>query len=156
MNGLTFRDAGLSDADSVYELICDMEAQRLPRAEFESIFALQLADGNYRCILAVLGGETTGVLNLRFEYQLHHASRIAEVMELAVAPEYRSRGVGAALLAQACRIALEQHCVQIELACNRLRTDAHRFYKREGLHCFHYKFSKPLTTPDSGQNALGR
>ena len=58
-----------------------------------------------------------------------------------------------ALLAAVAAIA--QGCVQIELACNTLRTDAHRFYEREGFKRYHYKFSKPLAGSDNG-NALGR
>ena len=87
---------------------------------------------------------------------LHHAGRIAEVMELAVAPGHRGRGLGARLLAEAERIALENGCVQIELACNRLRTNAHRFYEREGMKNFHCKFSKPLVGGNAGENRLGR
>ena len=77
-------------------------------------------------------------------------------MELAVAPGHRGRGLGARLLAEAERIALENGCVQIELACNRLRTNAHRFYEREGMKNFHCKFSKPLVGGNAGENRLGR
>ena len=156
MNGARIRRAGEGDTGAVYELICDMEAQRLPRPEFGEIFSRQLADGDYRCLIAELDGEAVGVLNMRLEYQLHHAGRIAEVMELAVAPGHRGRGLGARLLAEAERIALENCCVQIELACNRLRTNAHRFYEREGMKNFHCKFSKPLVGGNAGENRLGR
>lgn len=156
MSGLTFRGAVPADAGAVYELICDMESSRLPREEFERIFALQLAGENYLCLIAELGGETVGALNMRFEYQLHHAARIAEVMELSVAPAHRGRRIGAKLLAAARSSARENGCVQIELACNRLRTDAHRFYEREGMRPFHYKFSFPLYGDPGEDNALGR
>lgn len=75
-------------------------------------------------------------------------------MELAVAPGCRNRGLGAELLREAAVAAIAQGCVQIELACNTLRTDAHRFYEREGFKRYHYKFSKPLAGSDNG-NAWG-
>ena len=53
-------------------------------------------------------------------------------------------------------VALENGCVQIELACNRLRTNAHRFYEREGMKNFHCKFPKPLVGGNAGENRLGR
>ena len=100
-----------------------------------------------------------GMLNLRFEYQLHHAARIAEIMELVVAAQCRNKGAGKLMLNEACRIAKENGCIQIEVACNQLRKDTHRFYEREGMKNYHYKFSKPLVgDPDAlGEgNRLGR
>ena len=37
-----------------------------------------------------------------------------------------------------------------------LRTDAHRFYEREGMRSFHFKFSTPLREDAPTENALGR
>lgn len=47
-------------------------------------------------------------------------------------------------------------CIQIEVACNQLRKDTHRFYLREGMHNFHYKFSLNLTGNDTAENAIGK
>ena len=60
------------------------------------------------------------------------------------------------LLERACALAEERRCMQIELACNRLRRDAHRFYLRQGMSCCHYKFSRSLTEEGPGENRLGR
>ena len=155
MTAPVFRPAEEQDLDAVYALICDMEAKELPYAAFAEIFSGQLGNPDYLCLVCEQDGETVGECNLRFEYQLHHAARIAEIMELAVAPGYRNRGLGADLLREAQVAALAQGCVQIVLACNMLRRDAHRFYEREGFKSYHYKFSKPLTGADEG-NALGR
>lgn len=154
MKGL-IRPAAAEDLDAVYELICGMEAKRLPYPEFAAIYAAQLESPDYICLVCEQDGRVVAECNLRFEYQLHHAARIAEIMELAVAPGCRNRGLGAELLREAAVAAIAQGCVQIELACNTLRTDAHRFYEREGFKRYHYKFSKPLTGSDNG-NALGR
>lgn len=100
-----------------------------------------------------------GMLNLRFEYQLHHAVRIAEIMEFVVAPQCRNKGLGKLILNEACEIAKDHDCIQIEVACNQLRKDTHRFYEREGMKNYHYKFSRSLVgvpgEPDEG-NRLGR
>jgi PhnO protein len=60
------------------------------------------------------------------------------------------------MLAQSCRIAADNGCSQIEVACNQLRKDTHRFYVREGMHNFHFKFSKRLANDDAQENSLGR
>ena len=151
-----YRKADADDCAAVYDLICDMEHKKLPCDRFREIFASQADNDHYYCLLCEEDGKVIGELNLRFEEQLHHADRIAEIMEFAVAPGCRNRGVGKAMLEQACLIAKEHGCAQIEVACNQLRTDTHRFYLREGMHNFHYKFSKPLSGSDSAENAFGR
>ena len=154
--GGTYRKAAGGDCAAVYALICDMERGELPYDRFQSIFFEQLNDGHYFCLVNDLDGRVIAVLNLRFEAQLHHAARIAEIMEFAVDPAFRNRGIGKDMLEAACRIAAERGCAQIEVACNQLRADTHRFYLREGMHNFHFKFSKALTGADSDENAIGR
>ena len=150
-----YRKATVNDCEKVYELICGMESKRLPYDEFAAIFKAQSDNERYYCLVCEDGG-VIGALNLRFEAQLHHAGLIAEVMEFAVDAEYRNRGLGKDMLARACQIAKEHGCTQIEVACNQLRKDTHRFYLREGMHNFHFKFSKPLVGEDSAENCLGR
>ena len=169
---LLFRKATQADEGQVYALICDMEQKELPREAFAAIFARQLEDEHYCCLVCELDQpesgqsgqqpdrqpELAGVLNLRLEDQLHHAGRIAEIMEFAVAASCRSGGLGRLLFARACDLAREQGCTQIEVACNQLRTRTHGFYLKQGMHNFHFKFSKSLTgtDADAGENRLGR
>ena len=151
-----FRKAIAEDCNAVYSLICDLECRQLPYDSFAGIFADQITDTRYYCLLCEKDAQVIGVLNLRFEGQLHHASRIAEVLEFSVDSSCRGCGIGRKMFAEACRIAQEYGCSQIELATNQLRTDAHRFYTREGMHNFHYKFSKSFTETDVRENAIGR
>ena len=150
------RKAEWNDCEAVYRLICDMESSPLPFERFSEIFREQLGRECFRCLVEEQDGRVIAVLNLRFENQLHHAERIAEIIEFAVDPAYRNKGLGKQMLESACRIAKDCGCMQIEVACNRLRTDTHRFYLSAGMHNFHYKFSKSLTGADSAENAIGR
>ena len=157
-----FRKATKKDCRSIYDLICDMENTALDYDEFSAIFNAQCEDENYYClILEGLGNgpHVRGMMNLRFEYQLHHAARIAEIMEFVVTPQCRNQGLGKLILNEACEIAKDHDCIQIEVACNQLRKDTHRFYEREGMKNYHYKFSRSLVgvpgEPDEG-NRLGR
>ena len=152
----------MDDCRAVYDLICDMEAKELPYKDFSDIFLGQLADAHHYCLICeeddgvARDSKVAGMLNLRFERQLHHCAPIAEIMEFVVDPACRNRGVGAAMFSEASRIALERGCPQIEVACNQLRVDTHRFYERQGMKNYHYKFSYLLGGNDSGENALGR
>ena len=133
-----------TDCAFIYDLICDMEAEELPYDEFTRIFAEQMADGCMLCLVAEDGGESVGFINLRMERQLHHAARIAEIMELVVASGHRSEGTGAQLFAAACRAARAAGCIQIEVACKQHRTRAHAFYERQGMESTHFKFCKQV------------
>lgn len=175
---MMYRKATMNDCRAVYDLICDMEDKSLPYHDFERIFSGQLDNENYYCLICqseamdrvsqtedqdrvycsvndTNDGSVIGFLNLRFEDQLHHAGRIAEIMEFVVDAEYRNKGAGKDILREAKEVAREHGCIQIEVACNQLREDTHRFYLREGMENYHYKFSMPLYG-ESGKNVLGR
>ena len=153
---MIFRKSTLNDCEKVYDRICELERKTLPYEKFAEIYAAQLGSGQYYCLVAEKDDAILAVLNLRFEEQLHHVEKIAEVMEFSVDPACRSRGIGKQMFAKALEIAKDQGCAQLELSSNRLRTDAHRFYLREGMHDFHLKFSKRLTGEDSAENAIGK
>lgn len=151
-----YRKGCLEDCEAVYRLISEMEGGALPRPAFAQIYERQMENPAYYSLVLELEGAVRGVLNLRFEEQLHHGGRVAEILEFAVDAALRGRGVGREMLDRGCEIAREQGCMQIEVACNQLRTDTHRFYSREGMRNFHYKFSKSLLDGDTGENAIGK
>lgn len=151
-----YRKATLNDCEKIYKLICDMECKQLPFKRFFAIYREQMNNRHYYCLIYEQENNIVGVLNLRFEEQLHHSEYIAEIMEFAVDSTYRKQGIGKEMFTKACELAKGFGCTQIEVACNQLRVDTHRFYLREGMHNFHFKFSKSLVGNDSVQNAIGK
>lgn len=133
-----------NDCDIIYKLICDLENKQFEYKKFKSIYIKQLRDSHYYCLACELDGEIIGLLNLRFEEQLHHAETIAEILEFSILDEYRNRGIGKEMFERACLIAKIKGCLQIEVDCNNLRKNTHRFYLREGMYNSHYKFVKFL------------
>lgn len=153
---MIIRSATLEDCPAIHTLICEIENCQLPYPRFAQIFQHQLESDFYESLVCEDGGKLLGVLNLRIEDQLHHTAPMAEILEFAVSPQCRSLGIGRKMLAAACETARTRGCQQIEVACNQLRTDAHRFYLREGMQNFHYRFSKNLLDDTPTENALGR
>ena len=151
-----YRKSEEKDCKAIYDLICDMENKQLPYDIFEEMYRNQLERKDMYCLIREKEGKMEAMLNLRFEEQLHHCEKIAEIMEFVVDAGCRDIGVGKEVLVEACLVAEEYGCTQIEVACNQLRMDTHRFYEREGMHNFHYKFSKRLMGEDSNDNVLGR
>jgi GNAT superfamily N-acetyltransferase len=80
-------------------------------------------------------------------YQDIHSVRFgyrAWVEDLAVHPERRSEGIGKALLDAAKAWARERGATHLELDSAEGRTDAHRFYEREGAAYRSYSFGWEL------------
>ena len=149
------RESTSADCQAVYDLVCDMEQTELPYKAFRCIYLKQVASPWYECLVYEQNHKVLGMINVRYENQLHHAACIAEIMEFAVDKSARSKGIGKLLLAYACEDAEYAGCTQIEVACNQLREKTHHFYEREGMNNFHFKFSKPLTGEKVLQNVIG-
>ena len=138
------RRSTMQDLEDVYQLTCELENDELPYAAFVRIYKNQILDDRYACLVCVTDDRIVGFLNMRFEEQLHHTARIAEILEFSVRTSERSRGIGKDLFTAACALAKEHGCEQIEAASNQKRTDAHRFYMREGMQNSHYKLTRKL------------
>ncbi len=134
------------DAERIWQLVCILEDAELPRNAFERILRHQLEDDAYCCLVArdAAGQAASGFICLRFEEQLHHAARVAQILELIVDPALRSRGTGHELLVAGRAAAQEAGCVQVELETSSWRHDAHRFYEREGMIFDHRYYRLPL------------
>ena len=94
----------------------------------------QAIESHDACVLVAeegtrtLVGLCTGYLDL---HSVRYGYR-AWVEDLAVAPDRRSRGIGGLLLSAARDWARERGATHLELDSAEARTDAHRFYEREG------------------------
>ena len=150
-----YRLATMDDCKCVYDLICDMEKKILPYNAFFNIYKMQQHNPNYACILYEENTKILAMINLRFEEQLHHADKIVEIMELVVDSKHRNKQIGKSILKYAEEFAKEKGAIQIEVACNQLRLDTHRFYLKEKMNNYHYKFSKVLIGEQPKENKLG-
>jgi GNAT superfamily N-acetyltransferase len=95
-------------------------------------------------LLAEDGGALIGFIT---GYQDMHSVRFgyrAWVEDFAVDPERRSQGVGKALLEAAKAWARERGATHLELDSAEARTDAHRFYEREGAQYRSFSFGWEL------------
>lgn len=83
-------------------------------------------------LVATLDGELVGLCTVYDELESVRFGRRVWVEDLAVHPDHRSRGIGKQLLDEARRWARSRGASHLELDSADARTDAHRFYEREG------------------------
>ena len=143
---MEIRLARMEDADAAYALLCDLEATRLDEAAFRRIYADTLINPMSPCLVAEEEGAVIGFLHLRMEEQLCRCARVAEIMELTVRSDLRSRGIGARLMEAAVQLARESGCIRLEVASNIVRERAHAFYKKQGMQQTHVKLTMRLQT----------
>ena len=138
------RAGNINDCFWIYSLICEMENYKLSYSIFKNIYEKMINNDSYAVLVDIENNKIVGEITLRFELQLHHCSKIAEIMECTVKKEYRCRGIGSLLFDRACSLAKSKECSQIEVSSNCIRTRAHNFYEKLGMKNTHYKFCKPL------------
>ena len=64
---------------------------------------------------------------------------VAEIQEMFVKEEYRSKEIGKALVEALVFFAKSKSALQIEVTSNNVRENAHRFYQKEGFKKSHVK-----------------
>lgn len=82
-------------------------------------------------LVAEADGHMVGFCSVYLDIESVRFGQRAWVEDLAVAPGYRSQGIGKQLLDQAKQWASRQGATHIELESSIARTEAHRFYERE-------------------------
>ena len=115
--------------------------------ERRAVVALRGAVESHDAVVLVAESEDGELIGFLTGYQDIHSVRFgyrAWVEDFAVHPEYRSRGVGKALLDAAKGWARERGATHLELDSAEARVDAHRFYEREGAAYRSYSFGWPL------------
>jgi len=119
----------------LYEWLFAPPGARPPRWDPEGAherLAQAIAGPNSRVLIAEDRGCLIGFLTAYLEFSSVRFGRRCWVEGLAVDPRRRSQGVGDQLLQAAQAWARRAGATHLELDSGLARTDAHRFYEREG------------------------
>ena len=133
------RGARADEADAVlacYEWLFAPPGSRPPtwRPEWARVALLDAIGSEHANVLVAVegGGSIAGFCTAYLDLLSVRYGLRCWVEDLAVDPELRSRGIGAALLAAAREWAAGRGASHLELDSAEARVDAHRFYEREG------------------------
>lgn len=126
----------------------EFDAEGQDAGAFTRRFATLLRRDDVLALLAAsgsTGGEPVGFALATFRPTPYADGPLAQLEELYVRPEVRSRGAGSALLRALRREAVRRQALEILINVDAEDTDARRFYERHG-------FSSE--DPDSGSTML--
>jgi GNAT superfamily N-acetyltransferase len=117
-------------------------SRELPRKAdlgvYTRAFAAIDADQAQLLVVATAGGEVVGTFQLSFMPGLSRQGALrAQLEAVRVHDEYRSRGLGGAMIEWAISEARRRGCTVMQLTTDKARTDAHRFYERLGFIASH-------------------
>lgn len=102
--------------------------------DYERAFEEIAADPRATLYVARLDGRVVGTFQLVFfRALLRHGTLLAHAEAVQVDPEMRGLGVGRAMMDFAIAEARRRGAGSLQLASNKQRLDAHRFYERAGF-----------------------
>lgn len=141
---IELRDALAADADAIARLL-DVLGYPGTAPFIRTRIAQLLAHPDARLVVAVDDTRVVGVISLHFLPQLALAGDFCRISYLCVDESARGGGIGAMLEERAAALARTRGCDRIELHCHARRTDAHRFYERQGYSESPRYYAKSLT-----------
>lgn len=139
---ISIRDAQISDAARLTELILELGHpidEPTVRRNLEMI-----ADRELLPLVAVHDGGVIGMCGISAMLTVHRPAPVGRISVMIVAEEYRGRGVGALLIAEAEERLAAHGCRIIEVTSNARRERAHKFYEMLGYERTSLRFAKIL------------
>jgi GNAT superfamily N-acetyltransferase len=142
---VSFRRAARGDLPVIVRLLADdpLGAKRerhetpLPASYLRAFEAID-ADPNNELVVACLGEEVVGVLQLTFiPYLTYQGAWRALIEAVRIDSKRRSQGLGKAILEWAIARARERGCHVVQLTTDKARADAKRFYESLGFVASH-------------------
>ncbi len=128
---LQIRDATVADAAEITSLLASLGYPDTEPFIGQRIQTL-LSHPDARLLVAEQQGQLCAVLSLHFIPQLALAGDFCRISYFCIGEGVRGQGIGALLEVRATELARARGCDRIEVHCHSRRTDAHRFYARQG------------------------
>ncbi len=124
------RRAQTTDTEAIRALITQLDYD--PPAALEEKIRRLSAHPDEVLLVYELDTEVVAFVSLHFIPQIAAAGDFARISYFAVKDSSQSHGIGAQFEAHITRLARQRNCDRIEVHCHSRRTDAHRFYERQG------------------------
>lgn len=139
------RQAGEDDASALAGLMSQLGYPTTP-VEMAERLAPILAEPDYRTLVAdVSGSGVVGMVGVRRSHFYERNGTYGQIVALVVDQAWRGKQIGTALVAAAERWLQGQGTTVVLVNSGLARTEAHRFYQRQGYEATGVRFVKDLT-----------
>ncbi|SMQ70262.1 Ribosomal protein S18 acetylase RimI [Devosia lucknowensis] len=151
MTSLLFRDATPADIPVMVQLshagdargseTPPLDAATLADPRYRAAFDAIAADPGERLIVAEVGGEIVGTLQISIIPGLPRFGTSRAMLEnVHIRADQRGNGLGSEMVMWAVEEARKAGCGIVQLTSNKVRLDAHRFYQKLGFEATHEGF----------------
>ncbi|MBW4542314.1 MAG: GNAT family N-acetyltransferase [Myxacorys chilensis ATA2-1-KO14] len=131
MHEVEIRNACLDDSPAIACLMSQLGYLTFPDEMKERLVAI-LVDPSYMTFVAEYQKEVVGVIGVGVGRYYEKNGTYGRLLALAVDEKWRSRGIGASLVAEAERWLKKRKVTSIVVNSGKQRSAAHRFYERLG------------------------
>ena len=145
------RDAVPLDIPAVLALCRDgaTEPDRYPPLDagdpvYVQLFTAISNDPNHRLIIVEQAGEIIGTLQLSYMPGLPERGWRGQIENVHVRSDMRGRGIGRLMMGWAISRCRERGCWVVQLTSNKMRAEAHRFYRSLDFKATHEGFKLRL------------
>lgn len=125
------RKAVIEDWKQISSLLHQLDYQDTESFIKEKLEIL-IRDPNEVLLIFEENNQVTAFISMHFIPQLALKGDFARISYFAVDQHIRSKGLGRKIEEYCTNLAIEKKCDRIEVHCHSRRTDAHRFYMRQG------------------------
>ncbi|ODT65173.1 MAG: hypothetical protein ABS75_32680 [Pelagibacterium sp. SCN 63-23] len=151
MTSLSFRDALPADIPVILELghagdargpeTPPLDPKTLSDPRYRAAFDAIAADPAHRLIVAEQNGDVVGTLQISIIPGLPRFGMSRAILEnVHIRADQRGGGLGSQMVLWAVEQCRQAGCGLVQLTSNKVRLDAHRFYKKLGFEATHEGF----------------
>ncbi|MFN8281980.1 MAG: GNAT family N-acetyltransferase [Chitinophagales bacterium] len=142
-NKTAFAEATINDADAILSLVHQLEHFITKETLLNNL--KKNIEHNEYCIFVAKENETViAFAEIHFTQFIHEAQPRARLTAYCVDAKHRNKNIGSAFLGFLENVCKQQHVSRLELTSNIKRTDAHRFYEKNGYAFTSKRFYKDL------------
>lgn len=143
---MTFRKAQRSDVPEIVKLLAEdmlgkvreQYTDPLPQYYYDAFDKIDSNVNEELLVIESTAGEIIGTLQLSFLQHLSYRGRVrAQIESVRIREDSRNAGIGKQMIEWAIRRAKERHAHVVQLASDKKRGDAIRFYERLGFKSTH-------------------
>lgn len=137
------RPARAGDAEQISVLIAGLGFEAGPEVVGANLAFL--SDRGLVPLVAEAGEEeVVGCISISVMHVLHRPAPVGRLSMLVVAPAWRGKGVGRALVEQALEVLRRAGCGLCEVTSNQALLEAHAFYEKLGFVLTSVRLARPL------------